>query len=69
MMMLIIELNFSGDPLSNMNVYFFTKEEAAAYCEKNGWYYEIDEPIPRRDLKKSYAENFSWDKRTRVGTK
>lgn len=28
-----------GDPLSNMNVQFSTKEEAITFCEKNGNYF------------------------------
>lgn len=59
----------TGDPLSNLNVWFATAEEAAEYCDQNGWHYEIEEPMPRRNLKKVYADNFSWNKRTRVGTK
>ncbi|XP_054160637.1 NADH dehydrogenase [ubiquinone] iron-sulfur protein 4, mitochondrial-like [Oppia nitens] len=59
----------TGDPLSNMNLCFATKEEAADFCRKNGWYYEIIEPQERRNFQKSYAENFSWNKRTRVGSK
>ena len=61
--------NCSGDPLSNMNSYFTTKEDAIDYCERQGLYYEVDEPQVRRNLKKIYAENFSWSKRTRVSSK
>ncbi|CAG2103322.1 unnamed protein product [Medioppia subpectinata] len=59
----------TADPLSNLNVWFATKEEAAEFCQKNGWYYEIVEPSVRKNLNKNYAENFSWSKRTRVGSK
>ncbi|XP_003748523.1 NADH dehydrogenase [ubiquinone] iron-sulfur protein 4, mitochondrial [Galendromus occidentalis] len=59
----------TGDPLSNMNTEFATKEQAVAFCEKNGWEYFIDEPAPRRLPKKNYGENFAWNKRTRVGQK
>lgn len=59
----------TGDPLSNTEVNFHSKEDAIAFCEKNGWAWFVEEekvPIPR---KKSYGANFSWDRRTRVSTK
>ncbi|XP_067127850.1 NADH dehydrogenase [ubiquinone] iron-sulfur protein 4, mitochondrial [Centruroides vittatus] len=59
----------TGDPLSNMNIKFSSKEEAIAFCEKNGWPYFVDEPVPRTLKPKSYGANFSWNKRTRVSTK
>jgi len=59
----------SGDPLSNMNMWFTNKEDAIEYCERQGLVYEVDEEQPRRNLKKTYAENFSWNKRTRVDSK
>lgn len=61
---------FSGDPLSNMQVEFNTKEEAIAHCEKNGWRWYVDgeekKPIKRN---KNYGINFAWNRRTRVSTK
>ncbi|KPL99862.1 NADH dehydrogenase [ubiquinone] iron-sulfur protein 4, mitochondrial-like protein [Sarcoptes scabiei] len=59
----------TGDPHSNLNITFATKEDAMAYCERNGFAYEVDETHERRKLKQSYADNFSWNKRTRVGSK
>lgn len=59
----------SGDPLSNIRVTFSTAEDAARHCEKNGWAYTIEEARVRKPLKKSYAANFAWDKRSRVGSK
>lgn len=59
----------SGDPKSNLHLWFSTKDDAIAYCERNGFHYEVDETHERRKLKKTYAENFSWNKRTRVGSK
>lgn len=52
-----------------MNLYFTTKEDAVEYCERNGLTYQVDEPQPRKKLHKLYADNFSWGKRTRVGSK
>lgn len=59
----------TGDPLSNMNLDFGSKEAAMAFCEKNGWDYYVDEPAPKRPPRKNYGDNFSWNKRTRVSTK
>ncbi|XP_025077539.1 NADH dehydrogenase [ubiquinone] iron-sulfur protein 4, mitochondrial-like [Pomacea canaliculata] len=59
----------TGDPLSNMEVTFTSKEDAMAFCEKNGWEYLIEEQQKPTFKKKSYGANFSWDKRTRVSTK
>lgn len=60
----------TGDPLSNMQVEFNTKEEAIAHCEKYGWKWFIDsEEKPKPKRVKNYGINFSWNKRTRVSTK
>lgn len=59
----------TGDPLSNTEVNFTSKEDAIAFCEKNGWDWFVEEQQkPKRRLK-SYGANFAWDKRTRVSTK
>lgn len=61
---------FSGDGLSNMKVQFATKDEAAEFCEKNGWQYYIQESkLDKKFKPKSYGINFSWNKRSRVSTK
>lgn len=60
----------TGDPLSNMKVQFKSSEEAIEHCEKNGWSWFIDEVKEVKGFKpKSYGENFSWNRRTRVTTK
>ncbi|OQR68789.1 NADH dehydrogenase-like [Tropilaelaps mercedesae] len=59
----------TGDPLSNMNTQFQTKEQAITFCEKNGWNYFVEDPAPVRPPKKNYGQNFAWNKRTRVGQK
>ncbi|CAL8108001.1 unnamed protein product [Calicophoron daubneyi] len=59
----------TGDPLSNMNVEFKTSQEAADFCDRQGWPCYIDEPnLPKLHLK-SYGDNFSWNKRTRRSCK
>jgi NADH dehydrogenase (ubiquinone) Fe-S protein 4 len=59
----------TGDPLSNMTLDFTTKEDAMAFCEKNGWEYHVEEKQTRTPKAKSYGANFSWNKKTRVSTK
>lgn len=60
----------TGDPISNLSLKFNSREEAIAFCEKNTWFYTVEEPPEaRKPKKKSYADNFSWNKRTRVGSK
>jgi len=59
----------SGDPLSNIQVDFMQKEDAVAFCEKNGWPWFVEEPVEKPMRPKSYGANFSWSKKTRVSTK
>lgn len=59
----------SGDPLSNTLVDFTNKEDAIAFVEKNGWNYFVEEANEKTPKTKSYALNFSWNKRTRKSTK
>ncbi|XP_067635955.1 NADH dehydrogenase [ubiquinone] iron-sulfur protein 4, mitochondrial [Eurosta solidaginis] len=60
----------SGDPLSNMQVEFSSKEEAIEHCERNDWRWFIDgEEKPKKERVKNYGLNFHWNKRTRVSTK
>lgn len=57
------------DPMSNMSLEFPTKEAAISFCERNKFHWFLEEQPERRIRKKSYADNFSWDKRTRLGSK
>lgn len=59
----------TGDPMSNLRLAFSTREDAAAFCEKNGWTYFVEEPRVRRNLKPNYSANYAWNKRSRTGTK
>ncbi|CAL8099099.1 unnamed protein product [Orchesella dallaii] len=59
----------SGDPLSNLNVDFADKEEAVAFCEKNGWPWFVEDPVEKVMKPKSYGLNFHWNRNTRVSTK
>ncbi|GJQ79123.1 Ndufs4 [Trypoxylus dichotomus] len=59
----------TGDPHSNLKVQFASKDEAIAFCEKNGWKWFLQEKTTKLMKPKSYGVNFSWNKRTRVTTK
>ncbi|XP_043496932.1 NADH dehydrogenase [ubiquinone] iron-sulfur protein 4, mitochondrial [Polistes fuscatus] len=59
----------TGDPHSNINVDFATKEAAILHCERMGWKYYIQKPNKVDPKPRSYGSNFSWNKRTRVSTK
>ena len=55
----------TADPLENMaraNMFFYTKEEAIAFCTKNAWEYEVDEPKQRRNDRQkrfnAYGDNY-----------
>jgi hypothetical protein len=50
----------SGDMLSQVRLFFETKEEAIVYAQENGIPYRVFEPHPRSLVKKSYAENFKY---------
>ncbi|OZC06619.1 ETC complex I subunit region [Onchocerca flexuosa] len=68
---LLIGWSSTGDPLSNISMAmdFASKEDAIRYCETNNLNYEVVEPNERIIKRKSYAENFSWNKRTRITNK
>ena len=53
----------SGDMKSQVRLRFATKEEAVAYCEKNGIPYQVTETktAPRHGM--SYADNFAFTRR------
>ncbi|KAF2356052.1 NADH dehydrogenase ubiquinone Fe-S protein 4 mitochondrial [Trinorchestia longiramus] len=59
----------TADPLSNLQVEFSSKEDAIVFCEKNRWQWTVQEPPQKPPRAKSYADNFSWNKRTRRSTK
>lgn len=53
-----------------MVLQFGKKEDAIAFCEKNGWTYSVDEPqVAKKPRIKSYAANFAWNSRTRTPSK
>jgi hypothetical protein len=50
----------SNDMLSQVRLFFDTKEEAIDYAQKNGIPFRVFEPHPRGFIKKSYADNFKF---------
>ncbi|KAL7676318.1 hypothetical protein ACOME3_002572 [Neoechinorhynchus agilis] len=59
----------SCDAVSGVELAFDSKEHAVDYCEKMGFKYWIDRPNISRPKIKSYGDNFSWSKRTRLDNK
>jgi ETC complex I subunit conserved region len=50
----------SRDMRGEVQLEFDSKEEAIAYAERAGLAYTVFEPQPRRQLRKSYADNFKY---------
>lgn len=48
------------DMKAEVELAFDTKEEAIAYAEREGLAYQVFEPQPRRQIRKSYADNFKF---------
>lgn len=57
------------DPMSNMSLSFPSKEKAIEFCDQNKLQWFVEEQPERKMRSKSYADNFSWNKRTRLGSK
>ncbi|MGE5536070.1 MAG: ETC complex I subunit [Acidobacteriota bacterium] len=53
----------SGDTRQQVRLLFDTKEEAIAYCERNGIAYQVFEPEPQIRPRIAYADNFSYKRR------
>ena len=54
----------SGDMKQQLRLQFDTKDEAIAYCERNGIAYEVFESSPLRQQRISYSDNFAYTRRT-----
>lgn len=50
----------STDMRGQIRMEFESREAAIAYAERNGIAYVVAETMPRKHLKKSYAENFKF---------
>lgn len=55
----------SADTATQVRLFFDSKEEAVAYAQRNGIAYTVSDPKLRKQIKKSYAENFKFG---RIGT-
>ena len=53
----------SDDMKRQITLRFATKDEAIAYCERNGIAYRVDEPKPVTQKVFSYADNFKSNRR------
>lgn len=53
----------SGDTRQQVKLQFATKEEAIAYCERNGIPYQVVEPNVHRRRIMAYADNFAYTRR------
>jgi hypothetical protein len=54
----------SGDTREQVRLHFDTKEEAIAYCERNGIPYQAFDPKPAKRPFISYSDNFAYTRRT-----
>lgn len=50
----------SADTMQQLRLRFATKEEAIAYAEGKKIEYQVQEPKKRKQIKKSYADNFAY---------
>ena len=53
----------SGDMRQQVRLYFGSREEAIAYCERHGMAYQVFEPTSSKRRAISYADNFSFKRR------
>ncbi len=53
----------SSDMNSQLKLQFESREEAVAYAEQNGIAYSIEDPKPRKQVRKSYSDNFKYGRR------
>ena len=50
--------NGSTNPEKKIKLYFETLDEATRFAIKNNYNFQVIEPLKRKILKKSYAQNF-----------
>jgi len=53
----------SGDMKQELRLRFDTKEEAVAYCEREGIPYQVFESTPSKRARISYSDNFATSRR------
>jgi hypothetical protein len=54
----------SGDMRQQVQLRFGTKDEAIAYCERQGLAYQLFEPKPVQRRIASYSDNFAFTRRS-----
>ena len=54
----------SADMRQQLRLRFHTKEDAVAYCERNGIAYEVFESAPAKRPRIAYSDNFAYTRRT-----
>jgi NADH dehydrogenase ubiquinone Fe-S protein 4 len=54
----------SGDMKQQLRLLFDSKEEAIAYCEREGVAYEVFDSPPHKRARISYADNFATARRS-----
>jgi hypothetical protein len=54
----------SRDTQTQVRLEFDTKDEAIAYATREGLAYTVAEPKLRKPIRKSYADNFRYGRRT-----
>lgn len=54
----------SGDMRQQVRLSFETKDEAVAYCERDGIAYQLFEPKPVQRRIASYSDNFAFNRRS-----
>ena len=52
--------NGSQDTDKQVILTFPTREAAIGYAEREGLPYAISEPLPRKHIRRSYADNFKY---------
>jgi hypothetical protein len=50
----------AGSTDAQVRLSFPTKEAAIAYAEREGLAYTVAEPLPRKHIRRSYADNFKF---------
>ncbi|GAA5830322.1 hypothetical protein JCM5353_007591 [Sporobolomyces roseus] len=50
----------SADYMQGTHVKFNSKQEAIAFCEKQGWEFYVQEPNVQKFVTKSYANNYKY---------
>ena len=53
----------SGDMKQQLRLFFDTREEAVAYCERHGIPYQVFEAQEHRRRTMAYADNFAYTRR------